>query len=146
MVKSKKTLRRVLCSVFVVLLLAVSIPSTAAASEADFGITPYYVRITSTAAGLTISESGKADILLDVTSPYYTDRIVGTVSLVRLTDNGWESVKDWSVDDNGSGTVSTIRYVTRGYMYQVTSSISVYTKDGTFLETVTPSSDIVSYF
>lgn len=146
MVKRNNALYRVLCSVFACLLLTVSVPLTAAASDADDGITPYYVRVTSTAAGLSISEAGKADVFLDVTASYPTDRVVGTVSLVRLTDNGWESVKDWYVDDNGCGTVDTIRYVTRGYIYQVVSSISVYTADGTYCETVTPSSKTVSYF
>lgn len=132
---------RALCLIFACFILTSGFSQTASASE----ITPYYVKVTSTIMDLTISSSGKADILAAVTASYPTDRIVGTVSLMQFTDDGWQSIKDWSLDNNGEITLDTIRYVSKGYLYQLTSSFDVYDKYGTYCETVTPSSKIVSY-
>ncbi len=140
--RNKNYFYRALCLIFACFILISGFSQTASASE----ITPYYVRVTCTVMDLSISSSGKADILASVAASYPTDKIVGTVSLRRFTDSGWESIKDWSLDDTGTATLDTIRYVTKGYLYQLTSSFDVYDGNGNYCETVTPSSKIVSYF
>ena len=93
------------------------------------GVTPRYKGIASITSGLTISNTGKATCNGNI---MLWDDYTANVT-VELKQDG-TTIKTWT--SSGSEVVSAggIYYVVSGHTYIVTTSVTVYTADGKFVE------------
>jgi len=99
-----------------------------------------YVGISSITSSLTISTSGAANCS---GKAYLRSGYTGDLK-VELKCNG-TTIKTWT--DSGSETLRAggTYYVSSGYNYIVTTTVTVYNSDGAIVETPSKNSDQVSY-
>lgn len=143
-------MKRVFC-VALVLLLAVFNPSTVPVhAETSIGttgaVTPLFTNIAFLGPGLSIDSSGRASCY-GVASLYSDAQTVQlTVSLQKQSGTGWSTVQSWTGSGSGLAGVEIVRdyYVVHG-TYRVCNTATVYSANGTFLETASAYSAVVTY-
>lgn len=140
----KKVLSLVLCAVFAVMLCA---PVSAATVEEVAGldtvtaaktrgmITPYWESTSTVTYGVTINSQGYATSAVNYYTYSSTDKIYLTATLQKLDGYSYSDVISWDAEGTGRCTLSKSRYVSRG-TYRLMVVADVYTKNGTYVETV----------
>ncbi len=122
-----------------------TLPAAAANAPSEPGISPYYKSVSSIAANLSITSSGKAECYGYIKVTPSTNSFTLTMTLQRLTDGSWTYVTSWATSGTGSSSLSKSYYVTHGYYYRVKLVASVSTSSGSFVEQVTSYSNSVYY-
>lgn len=120
----------------VVLLLVVSVlagPAGAVSANGQ-GIQPYYVNLAKLLPDIDIS-GGTATCECTARSNTSSDSIYLSMSLQRYSNGSWTNVKSWATTGGGSASLYKTTDVSSGYYYRVKASATVYSADGTLVET-----------
>ncbi|MDE6590063.1 MAG: hypothetical protein K2K53_06925 [Oscillospiraceae bacterium] len=130
--------KRLLVS-FLALCLAVSFAVPAFASE----IEPITVITDDFRATLSIDFSGQASCDVKANANSISYKIEAVMSLYQLGNP--VPLKSWSANGTGKLSMSQQYYVSHGYDYQVTATITVRDSEGRLKESITANSAIVHY-
>lgn len=134
---------RMLKKCFALLLVVVVftvIPANATNLNTEESVQPRYIGVSSVRANLDISSSGRASV--GGTIRTYSGYTV-TVSVSLMQDG--TSIKSWSKSGSGILTISQNYYVMSGHDYYTSLYISVYNSNNQLVDTITTSSNTVSY-
>lgn len=106
-------------------------------------IVPYNIAITQTENSLDLGSGGKLNCYAKtyVQSGYKA----GVKVELQQKAGSWTTIKTWSGKANLSVEVDEDYYVTSGYQYRLKLTHTAYNSSGSVIETITDTSDIVSY-
>ena len=109
-------------------------------------IEPRYTGLDQLLTSLSISSGGTASCLGKATLyPGYTGDL--TVVLQKSTNGeDWTEVETWDLSGTGSLFLSESISVSRGYQYQVVTSVDVFTSGGSFVEDSEVASSVVDFY
>lgn len=121
--------------------------SSTAFAKAPLNIQPRYEEILDFYSSLSISSSGYAECLSDITTLDSDSEIDLTMSLQRSSNNGrtWSTVKTWDTSDNGFATLEKGWFVTSGYSYRVKATAEIYDESGDLIEEESVESPVEEY-
>ena len=124
---------------FLALCLAVSFAVPAFASE----IEPMADTTDDFQATLSIDFSGQAFCGVKAIVSFASYKIEAVMSLYRIGNP--VPLKSWSSNGTGALSMSKQYYVSHGYDYQVTATITVRDSEGRLIESITANSAVVHY-
>ena len=139
----KRPYRRHILGWFLFLLML----SSTAFAQAPLNIQPRYGEILDFYSSLSISSSGYAECLSDITTLDSDSEIDLMMSLQRSSNNGrtWITVKTWDTSDNGFATLEKGWFVTSGYSYRVKATAEIYDESGDLIEEESVESPVEEY-
>ena len=107
-------------------------------------ISPMYTYISSGGAIISIDSSGKATAETNVTGNSNVTSIAATINLQQYKNDSWKTIKTWN-ENSSSRTLrfSNTYYVSSGYKYRVSSTVTAYSSK--YSETVSFVSSSCSY-
>lgn len=137
----KRTLKRLLCLIVLLILLTNTFVSAAMPSI----IAPYYEGLYRLATSLVISDTGLAQCIgkASLKSGYSADM---TVTLQQSSNqSSWTGIKDWTASGSYAVSVNENYFVVSGYYYRLKITIKVYDNNSNLVETV-PTYSATKYY
>ena len=121
--------------------------SSTAFAQAPLNIQPRYEEILDFYSSLSISSSGYAKCLSDITTLDSDSEIDLTMSLQRSSNDGrtWSNVKTWDTSDSGFATLEEGWFVLSGYSYRVKATAEIYDESGDLIEEESVTSPVEEY-
>ncbi|PKM51423.1 MAG: hypothetical protein CVV02_07405 [Firmicutes bacterium HGW-Firmicutes-7] len=140
--------KRLLLLIFCVLLVLpsgqISAKEKAKTEDTDSVITIQTIDLKIFSNYLNINSNGKATVNV-FAKGVTADKVIINTYLKRYTGSSWETVKMWSVSENGNyAEISKSYYVASGYQYKVFSYCYLYS-NGSLIESSSGSSDSIVY-
>lgn len=105
-----------------------------------------YAHIVGMDTGLSISKTGRATIIACADGDVYVSSMTVEATLMRKVNGRWYKYRSWE-EENNKNYVELFKsyYVPDGYEYKVVSEVTAYDANGTPIDTVTRTSNYVTY-